>query len=686
MEQVSEPKPRFRSDAWGSAGILPRTALIDFETRSRVPIEHGVYKYAKDPSTTVLCMAWKLPGTTIEVWKPGHVAPKPLVDWVSRGGFVSSWNANFERIIWNVVLHKLYDGFPVSKLKQYLCAMTMAREVGLPAKMENAARYLGVSQKTPGSQAIINKFTKPDAGGAFFRGFPWAMSALYEYCRQDVQVLHEILEILPSMSDAERIAYMVDQRINDRGVLIDGDLARAAAKRAEKEKNALVHTFEKKNGFSPTQRDKFLKWTKQRGVTLYNTKAATMKLAMLRRDFPEEVKSGIRTVIEAGKASTAKYSAASNMLGSDSRLRGSLQFFGGHNGRWSGRCFQIHNLPREQPKNDYEFLRRKVIFNGDLPDDPLNTLSTMLRGLIIPPPGKKLFVADFSQIECRLLFLLAKCKIGLKTFLQGGDVYCDLATVIYDRVITKADEEERFMGKTAVLGLGYAMSPIGFLRALFKQAKRIDNPQAIIDVCSCRCAETAEWYLNSFNDPPESIGFESEEELLEHLIAAVHIVKAYRRRFREVPKWWDLLQKSLNIVCDTGKPYGNFSYDADNRILRYRLLSGRYFPWNEFEKVGDKSFKFRHPSAKEGMKHVWHGSIAENIVSATARDILVSAIIALECGKQFEPVFTVHDEVVCEAPENETMENFESILRASIPQYVGKLMGVASSRLERYSK
>ena len=173
-----------------------------------------------------------------------------------------------------------------------------------------------------------------------------------------------------------------------------------------------------------------------------------MKLAMLRRDFPEEVKSGIRTVIEAGKASTAKYSAASNMLGSDSRLRGSLQFFGAHNGRWSGRGFQIHNLPREQPKNDYEFLRRKVIFNGDLPDDPLNTLSTMLRGLIIPPPGKKLYVADFSQIECRLLFLLAKCKIGLKTFLQGGDVYCDLASVIYDRVITKTDEEERFMGKT----------------------------------------------------------------------------------------------------------------------------------------------------------------------------------------------------------------------------------------------
>ena len=82
--------------------------------------------------------------------------------------------------------------------------MTMAREVGLPAKMENAAKYLGVSQKTPGSQAIINKFTKPDAGGAFFRGFPWAMSALYEYCRQDVKVLYEILEILPSMSDAER--------------------------------------------------------------------------------------------------------------------------------------------------------------------------------------------------------------------------------------------------------------------------------------------------------------------------------------------------------------------------------------------------------------------------------------------------------------------------------------------------
>ena len=108
--------------------------------------------------------------------------------------------------------------------------------------------------------------------------------------------------------------------------------------------------------------------------------------------------------------------------------------------------------------------------------------------------------------------------------------------------------------------------------------------------------------------------------------------------------------------------------------------------WNEFVKVGDQSFKFHHPSAKEGMKHVWHGSIAENIVSSTARDILVSAMVALECGKQFEPVFTVHDEVVCEGPEYETTENFESILRASIPQYVGKLMKVDTKLLGRYSK
>ena len=683
---MSELKPRFRSDAWGSAGILPRTALIDFETRSRVPIEYGVYRYAADKSTSVLCMAWKLPGRTIEVWKPGHVSPKPLVDWANNGGLICSWNANFERIIWNIVLQRNYEGFPVTKLKQYRCAMTMAREVGLPAKMENAAKYLGVAQKTPGSKAIINKFTKPDAGGAFFRGFPWAMSALYEYCRQDVKVLQEILEIIPTMSDSEHLAYMVDQRINDRGVSIDRELARAAALRAVSEKDSLVRAFEQKNGFSPTQREKFLSWAKKRGVKLFDTRATTMKLAMLRKDFPEEVKGGIRTVIEAGKASTAKYSAANNMLGADSRLRGSLQFFGAHNGRWSGRGFQLQNLPREQPKDDYAVLRQKVICNEQLPDDPLKTLSTMIRGLIIPPPGKRLFVADFAQIECRLLFLLAKCKIGLKTFLRGGDVYCDLASVIYDRTITKADEQERFMGKTAVLGLGYAMSPIGFLRALFKQAKRIDNPQAIIEVCTCNCEETAEWYLNSFHDEPQSIGFDSGEELLEHLVAAVHIVKAYRRRFREVPKWWEQLQKSLNIVCDTGGSYGNFSYDDENRILRYRLMSGRYFIWNEFEKVGDKSFKFHHPSAKEGMKHVWHGSVAENIVSATARDILVSAMIALECGKQFEPVFTVHDEIVCEGPKDETTENFESILRASIPPYVGKLMEVEVSCLGRYSK
>lgn len=328
------------------------TVSIDFETRSTVDLRRtGVYRYAQDPTTDVWCMAYAFDDEEPAVWKPGEPLPVALVQYIEQGGELRAWNAQFERTIWNDILAKRY-GWPSTSVDQWVCTAAEARAMALPGALGQAADVLGVEQQKDSQGAnLMLRMARPrsfdETGAPIWWDIPERVQRLVNYCKQDVRTEVAVAKAIRRLAETERAVFILDQRINDRGVRLDKKLAKAAKAVAEKatlEANRALYDVTQGKVSKVSNVGRLTAWLATQGVAAESL--GKDSLAELRATATGAVADALSIRAEAGKSSVAKIEAMLGAVCDDGRIRGMLLYHGAATGRWAGRLVQPQNMSR----------------------------------------------------------------------------------------------------------------------------------------------------------------------------------------------------------------------------------------------------------------------------------------------------------------------------------------------------
>lgn len=597
---------------------------VDFETKSAVDLRKtGVYAYAADASTDVWCMAYSWDGEDVRVWSPGDPFDVELEDWIVEGGKLQAWNANFERVIWNTIMAPRYN-WPRTRSGQWYCTMAQASTAGLPRALGQAAAVLGVEeQKDKVGQALMMRMARPRRtnpdGTHVWWNTPDKIETLVQYCRQDVRTEMDVSTHIPYLTDSERQLYLLDQRINDRGVLLDRDLldrVRILADESKAEIDAEINRLTRGEVRSATNGMHLVAWLRKYGVhTSSVDKQAVAEI--LSSDALHPVIRRVLELRQAGaKSSTAKLNAMEYAASADGRMRGLLVYHGAATGRWSGKLVQPQNFPRPVRKQaELDEIIAKLKAGESIADHGHGTeiAADLLRSMIIAAPDHRLMFADYSAIEARVLAWVAGQKDLVETFAKGGDVYKKMASAIYNVSVDQVSDNQRQVGKMAILGAGYGMG-----------GKRFAE----------QCATMG-------------IAVDVEE--------AQRIVAIYRQENNRIAAYWrDLEAEFLQLTSE--------ALEQGETIVRLPLRSGRSLtyrnprivqretPWGTPQDIVEID-TLNSVTRQWVTQKVWGGLLVENVVQATARDLMAGAMMRLE-QKGYPVIMSVHDEIICEVPDS----------------------------------
>jgi DNA polymerase len=617
------------------------TLWVDFESRSRCDLRSkGAYNYAQDASTEVLCMSYTFDDDEkIRTWLPGQPFPDAVAN---HKGQIRAHNAAFERLIFWYVLQIDFA------LEQFYCTATQARANCAPGKLEDVGRFAGAGMRKDhrGSQ-LIRLLSIPQADGTF-REDADLMAEMVDYCEQDVRAMRAISKSQRGLSDDELRDYHVNERINDRGVLLDKPLALAAVRYAEAEAvdiQAVVCEITE-GQVTSVRSPKMRQWVLDRVgpqaiklATVYkdgveklsidkNVRLNLLALAEENHDeVPPEVAEVIQCADDLWASSVAKFARAAALADDeDSRVRGAFVFAGGSaTGRASSYGLQVHNFPRRCADNPA--LARDAIVRGHqivpkFGPRITDVLKGMLRPSLMADKGKHLIVADWAAIEARVTPWASNTNSGavkLDIFAKGEDVYKHNAAATFAVPYAEVDKEQRQIGKVQELACGFA-GGVGAFAAM----GRIYN--VIL---------------------PES--------------SARRMVDAWRRANPwSVPYWSALERAYMAAMRNRGREFsaGRVTYLFDGQHLWYALPSGRVlcYPFARFDDEGNLTYAKASwkpaADAKEWPRgRLWKGLACENITQAVANDLLRHALWRLE-EEGLDVVLHVHDEVVLEAPQS----------------------------------
>ena len=628
-----------------------KTLSIDIETYSSVELPKcGVYKYAETPDFDILLFGYSVDGGPVQVvdLASGETIPIEVVaaltdDTVTKWAF----NAQFERICLSRWLrdHGGFDNtgysIPEDSVGNYLdpaawkCTMIWSAYMGLPLSLEGVGTVLGLGkQKLTEGKDLIRYFCQPcaptKANGGRTRNLPrhapdkWA--AFKRYNIRDVEVEMSIQDKLARfpVPDAVWEEYHLDQQINDRGVAIDRELVRQAIEMDARSHAELTTAMKALTALeNPNSVQQMKQWFSDNGLTIDSLgKKEVMELL---KTAPAELQTVLLLRQQLAKSSIRKYQAMEKAVCADGRARGMFQFYGANRtGRWAGRIIQMQNLPQNHLSDlaEARALVRSGVFDGVelLYEDVPDTLSQLIRTAFIAKPGYKFIVADFSAIEARVLAWFAGERWRQEVFESGGDIYCASASQMFKVPVEKhgVNGHLRQKGKIAELALGYGGS-VGALKAM-----------GALDM-----------------------GL-SEDELLP-------LVTAWRNSNPNIVKfWWEIDSAAMNAVKYhmDGEVCGvRFCYQSG--MLFITLPSGRRLSYvkprlgtNQF---GSECITYEGiGSTKKWERLETYGpKLVENIVQATARDILCYAMRTLShCFITMH----IHDELIIEADPRMSLE------------------------------
>lgn len=472
------------------------TLYHDLETFSETPIQNGTHVYAADAE--IMLWAYALGDSPVEVWDltADPLMPNRLADALDEEGvLLTAHNSHFDRTVMN------YSGYRTD-IKRWRDTMVKAMAHSLPGSLSTLCEILGIPEdqaKSKRGKELVNLFCKPRPKTSKIRRatretHPAEWAEFIEYARLDVEAMRLIDKKLPKWNyeGFELDLWHLDQTVNQRGFMVDVDLARSAIravdraqlKLADRTQEITDYDAEEGTGVrSATQRDVLLKYLlEEHGVDLPDMKASTLERRMNDENLPAILRELLSIRLQASTSSTSKYKTLIKAVSHDHRLRGTLQFCGAlRTGRYAGRMFQPHNMPRPSLKN-------KVIEHGiemlkadseDLFfDNVMQLTSSAIRGCIIAPEGKKLVVADLSNIEGRILAWLAGEQWKIRAFeiydtfkldehgeripdgkgdfeRRGPDLYKLAYAKSFGVNPATVDKDQRQVGKVQELALGY---------------------------------------------------------------------------------------------------------------------------------------------------------------------------------------------------------------------------------------
>lgn len=605
---------------------------IDLETFSATDLtKAGVYRYAEDPAFQILLFGYSIDGALARVidLASGEQIPDEILAALTDAGVVkSAFNAAFERICLSAHLRRhhpdlLGEGF--LDPAQWHCTMVWAASLGLPMSLDGVAKALRLDvQKDQAGKRLIRHFTIPDKdGGRVGPGddpVAWMEFVSYNQADVDVEVALGRRLAKHPMPESEWATYALDQRINDRGVRIDTVLAANAVTADTAHRETRLARGQQLTGLdNPNSPVQLKEWLAARGCKLESLTKAEVEQALTTAT--GDVAEVLRLRQELAKSSVKKYQAMLTVAGSDERARGLIQYMGaGRTGRFAGRLIQVQNLPRNHMSD--LATARKLLRDGDsqtleLLYDPLpDTLSQLIRTAFIPSQGCRFIVADFSAIEARVIAWLAGETWRLDLFRQGGDIYCQSATQMFGVPVAKhgPNADLRQKGKIAELACGFGGST-GALK----------NMGAL------------------------NMGL-AEEDL-------PGLVDAWRQANPAIVSlWWDIESAAVQTIT-TRQPTmtGTISMRYASGCLFIRLPSGRELTYPRARigqnKFGRDSIVFDgvDQTRKWGPVETYGGKLTENIVQATARDLLAHAMHAIDAAGH-RIVMHIHDEAVIDEP------------------------------------
>ena len=605
----------------------------DIETFSDVDlIRCGVYKYADSPDFEMLLFAYAVDDGDVHIIDiaGGEELPEKIIQAIKSDTVVkTAYNAQFERVCLSRYL-KLPDGEYLNPQSWY-CTAVQAAELALPLSLADVGSVLGLErQKMTEGKELIKYFCVPckptKSNGNCTRNRPchdinkW--ETFKKYCMRDVDVERQIADKLKMypISDEEHRLYVLDQIINDRGVLVDSELAEQAVKLNSIQTAVAVEQAYMITGLeNPNSVTQLKQWLKEKGVEIESLSKKSVK--SLADETDGDVSEMLKLRLLMAKTSVKKYEAVIRSVCSDNRVHGMMRFCGANRtGRWSGNILQPQNLPQNHLPD--LTLARDIVKDGDFEmldmmfGNVPNVLSELIRTVLIPKPNHRFIVADFSAIEARVLAWIAGEQWRIDTFKNGGDIYCASASKMFKVPVEKhgVNGELRQKGKISELACGYGGS-VGALKNMGAVEMGVQENEL-------------QGLINDWRN------------------ANPHIV-----RF-----WYEVGNAAMKAIKEkTTVPLGKLVFAYERGILFIRLPSGRRLSYikprigtNRFG--GDSITYMGINSAKKWDRlETFGGKLTENIVQGTARDLLANALInAANAG--YDTVFHVHDEIICEVP------------------------------------
>ena len=642
-----------------------KTLSIDIETYSDAPLKKcGVYRYCEDSSFEILLFGYSADGGPVQVvdFTGGEHLPAEVLSALTDPA-VTKWafNAQFERVSLSRWL-----GLPMGEYlepESWHCTMVWAATLGLPLSLEGVGAVLGLEkQKLKEGKDLVRYFCTPakDRDGNPYRHRPedapekWARFKAYNL--RDVETEMSIQQKLSRFPVPENIwdEYHLDQEINDRGIGLDMGLVRQAIGMDARTNEKLTAKMRRLTALTnPNSVQQMKQWLADKGLEIDSL--GKKEVAALLKTAPAPLADVLLLRQQLAKSSVKKYTAMATAVCPDSRARGMFQFYGANRtGRWAGRIIQLQNLPQNHLPDLAE--ARSVVRSGDLAavemlyEDVPDTLSQLIRTAFVTQYGRKFIVSDFSAIEARVIAWFAGEQWRQEVFAKGGDIYCASASQMFHVPVEKHGRNAhlRQKGKIAELALGYGGS-VGALKAM--GALEMGVP----------------------------------EEELKPLVDAWRASNPHIVQF-----WWDVdreVKRCVKERCATETHGLRFTYQSG--FLFITLPSGRRLAYVK-PKIGENRFGGESVTYEGvGGTKKWERlesygpKFVENVVQATARDILMYAMQTLRCCSI---VAHVHDELIIECDRRVSLSAVCEQMGRTPPWAKGLLLRADGYECDFYKK
>lgn len=643
---------------------MAKNLFIDVETYSSVDIkESGAYKYIESPDFEILIIGYALNDNPVKIidLAQGEEIPEEFEEALLDQDCIKvAHNAVFERLSFKRIGYNI-------PAEQWYCTSVKAAYCGLPLSLDEVSKALNLTdKKLDTGKALIKYFSCPckatRINGMRTRNYPehapekWEMYK--EYNKYDVLAEREIFHRLEKyeIPEIERKMYVLDQNINDRGILVDIELAKSAIDVDNTYTSILVQQAQQltglKNPNSPTQIRKWIE-DKTSNVVLSLSKESMPDLMKEFADYPDIIEMlNIRKKLS--KTSIKKYYAMLNCAMKDHRVRGTFQFYGANRtGRWAGRLLQLQNLsknhishieiPREMIRaRDWESVEMMY-------DDVADILSQLVRTALIAPSGKVFSVADFSAIEARVISWLANEKWRMDVFHGDGKIYEATGAKMFNVPISAITKGSvlRDKSKISELALGYEGS-LGALKRMGGERMGLSDTEMMSLVRKWRSANPA----------------------------IVDMWKEIDEASKEAVRY----QRPVSCTCR------NIIFNCDGEFMTIQLPSGRklfyYGPKFKDKKIGRSTMPTRvlcyqgvvQETKQWGEIDTYGGKLTENIVQAISRDLLGNSMLNLEANGYY-PVCHIHDEILSEVPEKNAQAYYEEMasIMSTPPEWASDL-------------